>query len=231
MTFPWSYAKCEESLAHQNRTIAIASHFCVDGAKSPEIPQKEGVFGPDIAARNRKSLATFHHTRKSQCSIAFCCLGNRCDFWGPRWASQSQIAKKNRCDFGAQCEERMSNVNSMGAKDSTSLMQQIDSTTEAAEKRGCIITMSMWFEFGSEVPHGPHISELLVCLQQSTMTTAPTPHQQASSRKVHTHSLSFIGGRFFLCGYVSISPLSLSLSLSLTKILTLPAFHALFEQF
>ena len=30
-------------LAHQNRTIAIASNFRVDGAKSPEIPQKEGV--------------------------------------------------------------------------------------------------------------------------------------------------------------------------------------------
>ena len=25
---------------------------------------------------------------------------NRCDFWGPRWASQSEIAK-HRCDFGA----------------------------------------------------------------------------------------------------------------------------------
>ena len=46
----------------------------------------------EIAARNRKSLATFHRTLKSQCSIAFSCLGNRCDFWGPRWASQSQIA-------------------------------------------------------------------------------------------------------------------------------------------
>ena len=80
-------------LAHQNRTIAIASDFRVDGAKSPEIPQKEGVLGSEIAARNRKSLATFHRTLKSQCSIAFSCLGNRCDFWGPRWASQSQIAK------------------------------------------------------------------------------------------------------------------------------------------
>ena len=30
---------------------------------------------------------------KSQCSIALSCLGNRCDFWGLRWASQSQIAK------------------------------------------------------------------------------------------------------------------------------------------
>ena len=81
------------NLAHQNRTIAIASDFRVDGAKSPEIPQKEGVLGSEIAARNRKSLATFYRNLKSQCSIAFSCLGNRCDFWGPRWALQSQIAK------------------------------------------------------------------------------------------------------------------------------------------
>ena len=81
------------NLAHQNRTIAIASDFRVDRAKSPEIPQKEGVLGSEIAARNRKSLATFYRTLKSQCSIAVSCLGNRCDFWGPRWASQSQIAK------------------------------------------------------------------------------------------------------------------------------------------
>ena len=82
------------ALAHQNRTIAeTASDFRVDWAKSPEIPQKEGVLGAEIAARNRKSLATFHRTLKSQCSIAFSCFGNRCDFWGPRWASQSQIAK------------------------------------------------------------------------------------------------------------------------------------------
>ena len=32
-------------LAHQNRTIAIASDLRVDGAKSPEIPQQEGVLG------------------------------------------------------------------------------------------------------------------------------------------------------------------------------------------
>ena len=31
-------------LAHQDRTIAIASDFRVDGAKSPESPQKEGVW-------------------------------------------------------------------------------------------------------------------------------------------------------------------------------------------
>ena len=64
------------SLAHQNRTIAIASDFRVDGAKSPEIPQKEGVLGSEIAARNRRSLATFHRTLKSQCIIAVSCLGN-----------------------------------------------------------------------------------------------------------------------------------------------------------
>ena len=33
--------------------------------------------GSEIAARSRKSLATFHRTLKSQCSIAFSCLGNR----------------------------------------------------------------------------------------------------------------------------------------------------------
>ena len=54
-------------LAHQNRTRAIAGDFRVDGAKSPEIPQKKkGVLGSEIAARNRKSLATFHRALKSQ---------------------------------------------------------------------------------------------------------------------------------------------------------------------
>ena len=54
-----------EPLTHQNRTIAIASDFRVDGAKSPEIPQKEWVLGSEIAARNRKSLATFHRTNRN----------------------------------------------------------------------------------------------------------------------------------------------------------------------
>ena len=36
---------CRFDLAHQNRTIAIASDFRVDGAKSPEIPQKKEVLG------------------------------------------------------------------------------------------------------------------------------------------------------------------------------------------
>ena len=44
-----------QTLAHQNRTIAIASDFRVDGAKSPEIPQKEGFWAqksqPEIANR------------------------------------------------------------------------------------------------------------------------------------------------------------------------------------
>ena len=66
-----------------------ASDFRVDGAKSPEILQKEGVLGSEIAARNRKSLATFHRTLKSQCKVSEIAS----DFWGPRWASQSQIAK------------------------------------------------------------------------------------------------------------------------------------------
>ena len=33
--------------------------------------------GSEIAARNRKSLATFHRTLKSQCNIAFSCPRNR----------------------------------------------------------------------------------------------------------------------------------------------------------
>ena len=48
-----SQTSCQNILAHQNRTIAIASDCCVDGAKSPEIPQKEGILDPEIAARNR----------------------------------------------------------------------------------------------------------------------------------------------------------------------------------
>ena len=81
-------------LAHQNRTIAIAG---VDRAKSPEIPQKEGVLDSEIAARNRKSLATFHRILKSQCSIAFSSLGNRA-ISGVRDGHRN---RKNRCDFGA----------------------------------------------------------------------------------------------------------------------------------
>ena len=77
-----------EALAHQNRTIAIASDFR-DGAKSPEIPQKEGVSASEIATQNCKSLATFHRTLKSQCKASEIAR----DFWGLRWASQSQIAK------------------------------------------------------------------------------------------------------------------------------------------
>ena len=67
-------------LAHQNRTIAIASDFRVDGAKSPEIPQKEGLSASEIATRNRRSLATFHRTLKSQCKVSEIAS----EFWGPR---------------------------------------------------------------------------------------------------------------------------------------------------
>ena len=58
------------ALAQQHRTIAIASDFRVDEAKSPEISQKEGLLGSEIATRNRKSLATFHRTLKSQCKVS-----------------------------------------------------------------------------------------------------------------------------------------------------------------
>ena len=38
-------------------------------------PRLAALEGQEIAARNRRSLATFHRTLKSQCII--CCLGNR----------------------------------------------------------------------------------------------------------------------------------------------------------
>ena len=50
------------ALAHQSRTIAIASDFRVDGAKSPEVPQNEVVWAqklqPEIA--KRLSIATIN---------------------------------------------------------------------------------------------------------------------------------------------------------------------------
>ena len=98
-------------LAHQNRTIAIASDFHVDGAQSPVFPQKEGVLGSEIAARNRRSLATFHRTLKSQCIIAVSCFGNRA-ISGVRDGQIAITNRKNRCDFGAlscsTCCARMS---------------------------------------------------------------------------------------------------------------------------
>ena len=39
-------AKLIKGLAHQDRTIAIASDFRIDGAKSPEILQKKGFWAP-----------------------------------------------------------------------------------------------------------------------------------------------------------------------------------------
>ena len=77
------------NLAHQNRTIASA----LTEPNRQKSRRKKRLLSSEIAARNRRSLATFHRTLTSQCIIAFSCLGNRCDFFGPRWASQSQIAK------------------------------------------------------------------------------------------------------------------------------------------
>ena len=51
--------RTSQHLAHQNRTIAIASDFRVDGAKSPEILQKQGDLGSEIAAQNRKIASDF----------------------------------------------------------------------------------------------------------------------------------------------------------------------------
>ena len=81
-------------LAHQNRTIVIASDFRVYGAKSPEIPQKEGVWGSEIAARNRKLLATFHRTLINRNAALLSLVSEIAAISEVRrWASQSQIAK------------------------------------------------------------------------------------------------------------------------------------------
>ena len=64
---------CLQFLACQNRTIGFASDFRVDGAKSPESPQKEGVSGSEIATR--KSLR-FRRTKlqleASPLQLSFC---------------------------------------------------------------------------------------------------------------------------------------------------------------
>ena len=77
--------------APKSPNAEIASDFRVDGAKSPEIPQR----GFALGNRSPKSqiASAFHRTLKSQRGIALSCLQNRSDFLGPRWASQSQIPK------------------------------------------------------------------------------------------------------------------------------------------
>ena len=79
-------------------TVALLKHsdFRVDGAKSPEIPQKEGASGSDIATRNRKLLAAFHRTLKSQCGVSEIAS----DFW-VRDGHRNRQNRQNRCDFGA----------------------------------------------------------------------------------------------------------------------------------
>ena len=88
-------------LAHQNRTIAIASDFRVDGAKIARNPAERTGLGPGIAALNRESLATFHRTLKSQCSIAFFLSRKSLRFLGSAMGIRNRKHRKNRCDFGA----------------------------------------------------------------------------------------------------------------------------------
>ena len=77
----------------------MASDFRVDGAKSPEIPQKEGVLGSEIAARNRKSLATFHRTLNRNAAL-LSLVSESARF--PGSAMGIAIAnRKNCCDFCA----------------------------------------------------------------------------------------------------------------------------------
>ena len=63
------------NLAHQNRTIAIASDCRVDAAKSERNSTEKGVLGSEIAARNRKLLATF--LRNPKIAMQHCSLLSR----------------------------------------------------------------------------------------------------------------------------------------------------------
>ena len=84
-------------IAHQNRTIAIAIDFRVDGAKSPGVPQKKG-FGaqksqPEIADRQRLSIAPLNRNAALLSLVSeIAAISGVCD--GHR-------NRKNRCDFGA----------------------------------------------------------------------------------------------------------------------------------
>ena len=83
-------------LAHQNRTIAIASGLRVDGAKSQEIPQKEGVSGSEIATRNRLS--------HPQIAMQHCCVlsWKSLAISGVRYGhDRNRKNCKNRCHLGA----------------------------------------------------------------------------------------------------------------------------------
>ena len=66
----WATASPLSAPKSHNRYRKRFPRCGADGAKSPEIPQKEGSSGSEIAARNRKSLATFHRNLRSQCSTA-----------------------------------------------------------------------------------------------------------------------------------------------------------------
>ena len=68
----------------------------VDGARSPEIPQKEGVSGPEIAAQSRTSLAT--SITPLNRNAALLCLASEITSEGVRDGHRN--SQKNRCDFG-----------------------------------------------------------------------------------------------------------------------------------
>ena len=91
---------------------------------SPRL-RDEGVSGSEIAALNRRSLATFHRTLKSQCSVALSCLANRyvavCEVRGGhrnrkslRWyVCQSEFCTKDFCwSYGFSHEKCLDGGNS-----------------------------------------------------------------------------------------------------------------------
>ena len=82
-------------LAHQNRTIAIASDFRVDGAESPEIPQKEGALGQKLQiAKKLPLLADYFALFRTLRLLPFSgCLLDSPEIRVLRWA-KSPIANR-----------------------------------------------------------------------------------------------------------------------------------------
>ena len=122
----WSLSRCEGAklvcvkhcvistyshgaLAHQSRTIAIASDLRVDGAKSPECPQKEWVFGlSEIGARNRKSRQRFSIAPLNRNAALLCLVSKIAAISGVRDGHRNRKSQKSlrfRCAKlqGFQC--------------------------------------------------------------------------------------------------------------------------------
>ena len=82
----------------QSQSLAISALTKPNRQKSC---RKKGFRAQKFAAWNRKALATFHHTLKSQCSIALILLSRKSQRFLGSAMGIAIANRKNRCDFGA----------------------------------------------------------------------------------------------------------------------------------